>query len=60
MSAPTYWFTVYADDQKKMPSPEFDDPADAMAAWSEAISRGAEYVTLEALRHRDPVSGKLS
>jgi hypothetical protein len=26
------------------------DAADAMAAWSKAISRGVEYVTIEALR----------
>ena len=27
--------------------------ADAMAAWSKAISDGAEYVTIEALRNRE-------
>ncbi len=28
------------------------DAADAMAAWSKAISQGVEYVTIEALRDR--------
>ena len=34
------------------------DAADAMAAWSKAISRGVEYVTLEALRDRPIVAAK--
>ena len=32
------------------------DAADAMAAWSKAISRGVGYVTLEALRDRPVTS----
>lgn len=30
------------------------DAADAMAAWSQAITDGVEYVTLESLRARTP------
>jgi hypothetical protein len=29
------------------------DAADAMAAWSKAVSDGAEYAVLEALRERE-------
>jgi hypothetical protein len=50
-----YWITVGRDD----PADHYrtlydgDDPADAMAAWSEAVTGGAEYVMLEALRKDD-------
>jgi hypothetical protein len=40
--------------RKKYRSKTFTDPADAMAMWSEAVTNGAEYITIEALRERRP------
>jgi uncharacterized protein (DUF736 family) len=52
----TYSFRVETDDARLKPRHRlrYDgiDAADAMAAWSKAISQGIEYVTLEALRDR--------
>jgi hypothetical protein len=54
--AVTFHFVVETDDTRlsMRHCRRYDgtDAADAMAAWSKAISQGIEYVTLEALRDR--------
>jgi hypothetical protein len=46
----SYHYLVDADAGNRGRLYDGTDAADAMAAWSKAISDGAEYVTLEALR----------
>lgn len=49
-----YNYYVAGDDGEGPRTAPYNGPdaADAMAAWSKAISEGAEYVVLEALRER--------
>ena len=57
--AATYHFRVESDGSHGLKT-RYDgtDAADAMAAWSKAISQGTEYVILEALRDRPIVTAK--
>jgi hypothetical protein len=41
-------------DGKKYRTATCTDPADAMALWSQAVTDGAEYVVIEALKDRPP------
>ena len=58
--AVTYHFVVETDDARLTPRHRRryygPDAADAMGAWSKAISQGIEYVTLEALRDRPAIT----
>lgn len=47
----SYHYLVDADAGNRGRLYDGTDAADAMAAWSKAISRGVGYVTLEALRN---------
>lgn len=50
----TYNYYVSADNGgKNKPVYNGPDAADAMAAWSKAVSDGVEYVVLEALREKE-------
>lgn len=55
MSTATYHFLVDASAGNRGRLYDGTDAADAMAAWSKAISRGVEYVTIEALRDTPPL-----
>lgn len=59
---PRYWYVVYASDPKKPKrkgqDQQYRDVADAMAAWSRAVSDGYEYAVLEALREVSPGRGE--
>jgi hypothetical protein len=50
----TYNYYVSSDDPEQAPKRKKlyngTDPADALAAWSEAVTEGKEYVLIEALR----------
>lgn len=48
----TYRFYVSVDNGKVKEIYRGDDPADAMAAWSKAVTEDGEYVVLEALKSR--------
>ncbi len=50
MSAPSYSYLVDSNAGNRGRLYDGPDAADAMAAFSKAISDGVEYVTLEALR----------
>jgi len=57
--AEAYNYYVAADNGDKNYRAKYNGPqvADAMAAWSKAITDGAEYVVLEALRERPEPAG---
>ena len=56
----SYHYEVTTQDPKSKPRYQVlyrgTDAADAMAAWSKAISSGIDYATLEALHDREPPS----
>lgn len=56
MAAPEYRHRVDVIDPKVKRHNLYDgtDAADAMAAWSKAVSEGYEYVTLESMVATDP------
>lgn len=59
MAAEQFNYYVAADNPPDKHKPLYNgaDAADAMAAWSKAVTDGAEYVVLEALRERPAGQG---
>jgi hypothetical protein len=59
---PRYWYLVESDTEAVNPSKPNSrklyqgyDIADAMAAWSKAVSEGAEYIVMEALVRKEQI-----
>lgn len=56
MTAPEYWHRVEADyPGERVTRYNGRDAADAMAAWSRAVSDGAEYIVIESLIRSAPL-----
>jgi hypothetical protein len=55
VSSPSYNYYVSADNgERRVTRYNGDQAADAMAAWSKAVTDGDEYVVIEALREAGP------